>query len=344
MSLIKNKPTKHEVLLTIKNLFFVLLGCTLVAFGDVAFLVPCNIVSGGVSGLAIVIDYLFKQAGFTFDTVDVTIAILQVVCFIAGLIVLGKKFSIHTLIASIAYPVILSLFYRFHVGDFISNELIAAAGESEDLAKTLLSGIFGGFLVGAGVACAFLGEGSTGGFDILSAIIARYTEIKQDVSSFIIDGTIIIIGAFCMWGLPNEVSHVLIGLISASCCAASIQLIYIYMRSYIIADIISDRYEDITEFIHVNMDHGTTIIDTIGGYTGEDRKLIRVAFKKSEMSELKSYIGKVDPKAFVTFTNAFTVAGEGFLPLNPHNKTKRKKRRFGKKKPPVPTGSDPQKK
>jgi len=318
MHQLRSKISKSQVLTSIKNFLLITLGCTLLAFADAVFLVPCNIVSGGVSSIGIIVDYFVKQSFPNFDSVDIVVGALQVILFLIGLIVLGKKFSIHTLFASLIYPLILTLFYRLNVGSFITSELIPTTSGgvvNEDLSKTLLAGVFGGAFAGAGVACSFLGNGSTGGFDILSFIIAKYTDMKQDVSGFLIDGTIIVVGAVCMWQLPNEIPHALIGILSAITCAAAIQFIYIYSNSYVIADIISEHYQEIMDFIHNEMGHGTTLIDTVGGFTGEDRKLVRVAFNKIETGELRAFIAKVDPKAFVTFTQASTINGEGFVPF-----------------------------
>lgn len=327
MSIIKNKfkYSKKEVLKFLRNFLFLTIGCALLAFGDVVFLVPCNIVSGGITGIAIIVDYYVKLAFPGFDSVDITIAILQVLLFFVGLFVLGKKFSLHTLFASLLYPAMVAIFYRLNVGSYISNQLVQTFNDgSEDLTNTLLAGIFGGVFVGAGVGFCYLGEGSSGGLDVISCILAKYTDIKEDLSGLIIDASIILVGAFCLSALQNEVAHALIGFLSALCCAAAVQLTYVYSNSYIIADIISDKYKEIGDYIHNEMGHGTTVIDTIGGYTGEDRKLIRVAFSRMEMTELRGFIAKTDPKAFVTFTSATTINGEGFRPWVQRKKKQKK--------------------
>jgi uncharacterized membrane-anchored protein YitT (DUF2179 family) len=79
---------------------------------------------------------------------------------------------------------------------------------------------------------------------------------------------------------------------------------------------LSDHYEEIQDYIHKDMDHATTIIDTIGGYTGEKRKMIRVVIYQVETAELRTKIAEIDPKAFVSFTQAKTINGEGFEPFH----------------------------
>lgn len=322
----KIKFTKQQALTLARNLILLTIGCFALAFGDAAFLIPCNIVSGGVTGLAIVINYYIEGAT-GFDSVDIVVASLQVILFIIGLIVLGKKFSIHTLYASLLYPLFLALIYRLGWADFIvkavtEQDVVNNVAIGENLTRTFLAGIFGGFFVGAGVALCYLGDGSSGGFDVISFIVAKYTDMKEDVSGFIIDGLIIVAGAICMWNEINEVPHALIGLCSALTCALAVQFIYVHAGKSIIVDIISDKFDEIADFIHVDLGRGTTLIDTVGGYTGENRKLVRVVLSRKEMDLLREFISKTDPTAFVTFSEAYSVNGEGFRPWVQRKKKK----------------------
>jgi uncharacterized membrane-anchored protein YitT (DUF2179 family) len=107
----------------------------------------------------------------------------------------------------------------------------------------------------------------------------------------------------------------LIGILSALVCALMVQYCYVNANSYIIADIVSKNYEEIMDYVHKHMEHATTVIDATGGYTGSDRKILRVAFNKRELYDFRNFIGQADPEAFVTFTQASMINGEGFDPL-----------------------------
>jgi uncharacterized membrane-anchored protein YitT (DUF2179 family) len=193
-----------------------------------------------------------------------------------------------------------------------------------------LAGSFGGALSGIGVAICYLGNGSTGGFDVISFIIAKYSEMKQDVSGFIIDTSLIVIGMFCL----QDVVRSLVGILAALACAVAIQYVYINSNSFIIVDILSDHYAEIQEYIHKDMGHATTVIDTVGGYSGAKRKMIRVIIYEVEMGELKTRIAQIDPKAFVSFTQAKTINGEGFEPFASAAKGRKKLlRRLSSAKP-----------
>ena len=277
----------------------------MLAFGNAAFLIPFDLITGGLSSIGIIIQYFLDANGVDFQIVDIVIWTITILLFFVGLIFMGKKFSAHTLLASVLYPAFLSLLYM-----------------DEKMLGYLLAGIFGGIFVGAGVAITFKGHGSTGGFDILCAIIAKYTRIKESVSSLTIDSAIVVVGIICLWNKENIIPLGLIGILSALIAGAMIQIIYVASSSYVTCDIISSKYEDIVNFVQIDMDRGCTIIDTIGGYTGENRKLVRVVLSKKEADLLKNYVSKVDEHAFLIFTDASNVHGEGFLPLTIKRKKK----------------------
>jgi uncharacterized membrane-anchored protein YitT (DUF2179 family) len=309
---LRRRISKSQVLTEIKNVIFVLLGCLLLAFADAAFLTPCNIVSGGVASVGIIVNY-YVEPLIHFDITDFVIDGVQVILWIVGLLTLGKKFSLHTLVASLAYPLFYTILYRFvHIGNLLGIEGALYPNDvPKGTAELLIAGLFGGALAGAGVAVAYLGNGSTGGFDIVSFIIAKYSEMKQDVSGFIIDASLIVIGMICM----KDIALGLVGIVSAFACAMAVQYIYVNADTFVIVDILSDHYEEIQAYIHKEMDHATTVIDTVGGYTGEQRKMIRVVIYQVETSELRTKIAQIDPKAFVSFTQAKTINGEGFEPF-----------------------------
>jgi len=311
---LRRKISKSKVLGEIKNIVFVVLGCSILAFADAAFLTPGNIISGGVVSVGIICQYYYAQGahwlfGLT-DINDVVVTIVQAILWIIGWFTLGKKFSLNTLVASITYPLIYALLFRFNIGGVLGLDALFE-GTKAGTAELMLAGIFGGALAGAGVAISYLGNGSTGGFDIVSFIIAKYSEMKQDVSGFLIDASLILIGMICM----RDAIQGLVGILAALSCAVAVQYIYVNADTFVIVDILSDQYEEIQEYIHKDMDHATTVIDTIGGYTGEKRKMIRVVIYQVETAELRSKIAEIDPKAFVSFTQAKTINGEGFEPF-----------------------------
>lgn len=308
------KLTKVEVMSEVKGVFLVLLGCVLLALADALFIVPCKIVCGGVDSVAIIVNhYLVPVLGF--DTTDITIGALQVLLWIVGFIFLGKKFSFNTLLGSIAFPFFYSLMLRFNLIHLIGFDAFYLnnlnPNGSIGLSALVLAGLFGGALSGIGVALAYLGDGSSGGFDVVSFIIAKYSDMKQDISGFIMDTSVIIVGIICLqdWELG------LVGILTALACAGMVQFFYVYSNSYVSVEIISSEYEKIQDFVHKRMGHGTTLVDTTGGYSGEHRRMLKVIVFRMETAELKSFIASVDPKAFVSFSQVQSINGNGFEPF-----------------------------
>ena len=302
--------TKSKIITELKNLFLVLTGCLVLAFADAAFIIHCNIVNGGVDSMSVIFNYYLEPI-FHMDVSDIVIGIAQATLWLVGLFFLGKKFSFYTLLGSVAFPLFYSLILRTDLVHIIGFDVLYNETGAKDDADLILAGVFGGALSGVGVAMTFLGDGSTGGFDIISFVIAKFTDMKQDVSGFILDSMVVLAGLICM----NNVLMSIVGVISAFASALAVQFIYLYINSFVIVDIISDKYEEIQEFIHKEMGHGTTVIDTVGGYTGEKKKMIRVVVYQMETGEIRSFIAATDPKAFVSFTQAKGINGEGFEPF-----------------------------
>lgn len=310
MQTLRKLWNNQKVRKTAINYLLITLGCLVLAAGTVAFLLPLDLVNGGVSGVSVIVNhYLEPIVGFPVQ--DIVAWVIQVLLLIVSFIFLGKKFTLHTVYATLLYPALLSLLMRTHALDFISSSLSPEGAGDLQIVYTLLAGIFGGAFSGAGVAITFLGDGSTGGFDVLAAISAKYTPVKEGTATFVVDATIVIVGIVCLRDIPNG----LIGILSALTCALVVQYVYVHSNTYVIADIISDKTDEIMTYVHQKMEHGTTIIDAVGGYTGQKRKILRVAFHKKELTSFRTFIAETDPRAFVSFTQASMINGEGFAPL-----------------------------
>lgn len=284
------------------------IGSILLAIGTGVFLTPGNVVAGGVSGIAIIINHSIPKTG-TQNYVDIIVWSLNIFFFIFSIIFLGKKFTIHTLIATFLFPAFLTLIQRTGMFNFITKELIGTSSNN----NILLAGIFGGLFVGAGVAITFLGDGSTGGTDILCFIIAKYTPIKQGISSFCSDALIIIIGMAC---IRDQVIASLVGILAALITALMIQIIFVESNSIYICDIVTSKYKELSNYIIKELDGTCTIIDAKGAYNSDkDVKLVRIVIDKRAFVQFKDQISTFDEKAFVTVFNAKKVLGEGFTAL-----------------------------
>ena len=292
----------------------IVLGCAVLAFGDAAFISPLGLVTGGVLSIGVIMQHFVNISGSTFYVVDIVTWIVQILMLGLSFLCLGKSFTARSTFATILYPALFTLMVRVPIidgkslGNYIAQFFLTT---STDWALYTLAGLAGGALIGAGVAICYHAGGSTGGLDVISAILARKTPIKEAVSAFLIDGSLVIIGMICI----RDIRSGLIGILGALACAMAVQMIYVNMGGFVIADIISEKHEEIQEYVHKTMDRTTTVIQATGGYSKQDKIVLRVAFSRRELYPFRNFIGQVDPNAFVTFTQASMINGEGFDPL-----------------------------
>lgn len=289
---------------TIKNCILVLLGTAILAFGTAIFIVPFDLITGGVSGLAIIFEQLLP-----WDIhIDVYIGILTWSLFFLGLIFLGKRFATKTLISSLFYPVFFSLFYKL-VDPNVLNGLFVLQNSAYKEIAVLLAAVFGGVLVGLGCALSFLGGGSTGGVDILAFMICKwFKRLRSTHVIFAIDAIIIILGIFII----NDVVLSMLGIVSAFICSLMIDKVFLGSSSAYVAQIITDNSESVSQRVIKEMDRTATIVDVVGAYSKSSKKMVIVSCNIREYAMLMNIVNKEDKKAFITIFKAHETHGEGW--------------------------------
>ena len=310
---------KKYVLKQTSNYVAVILGTFLLSFGAVIFLEKSNLVAGGVSGIAIITQSIARTVSGNPNLLiyDFVVYGLMVTFWLIGLIFIGKDFALKTLLSTILYMGLSTLFLRIDFFQQLANNF---AGNGTDPGNLILCGIFGGVFVGAGVAITFLGGGSSGGVDVVQVIMSKYLGMKESISGFLIDALIIIVGmaAMQLW-IPA-----LCGILSSFVTAVLIEIVYIRNQTAYQVDIISEKWQDISRYAQDELERGATIIRAEGGYKGEERVILRIVFDKMQYEKIKRYIASVDPKAFVTYTQTNAVFGEGFKKHSKKNKKSKK--------------------
>ena len=296
---------KKNILEVLRNLCLVVLGTVVLAFGFAVFMIPYNLVAGGVAGISIILDEIIDSEVIT---VDLVVTVLTWLIFFLGLIFLGKSFSMKTLVSSIVYPPCVSLFMRLAQPDVLGGYFYLPGNENAEVAL-LLAPFVGGALVGAGCALTFLGGGSTGGTDIIAFIICKiFPRLKSSVAVFIVDTSVVVLGVFVI----NNIVISLLGIVSTLVSAFVIDKVFLGGQKTFIAQIISDKHEEIREKILTDLNRGATVIDVVGAYSGEDKTMIMVSFTMSQYNQVLGIINKTDKSAFVTVHRAHEINGEGF--------------------------------
>ena len=302
---------KHELILLVKNLGFVLLGTFVLAFGIAMFIFPFDLVTGGISGIGIILDKAFSSIPFLNGIgPEVYSSVVNWILFVLGIFLLGKAFAMKTLVSTVFYPLALFISNYIIHETFLSEllDLTKYTGEYHSLAL-IIATVFGGACIGAGCAFTFLGGGSTGGVDVIALTISKYCrKIKSSVAFFICDTLVILIGVFAV----NDLLLSLLGIVSAFICAISIDKMFLGESSAFIAHVVSDKYEEINQAVIEKMVRTTTIVDAVGGYSKEGKKLVMVTFAMRQYPLFTHIVSEIDKNAFITVHRAHEINGEGW--------------------------------
>ena len=299
------KLDKKNLLEGAKNFLLVVLGSAVLAFGVSVFMIPYNLIAGGVAGISIILSQIIDHE---ILTVDLLVTILSWAIFFLGLVFLGRSFSMKTLLSTIVYPPFVSLFMRLVSPGVLGGYFYLQGNENPEIAL-LLAPFVGGALVGAGCALTFLGGGSTGGTDIIAFIICKiFSRLKSSVAIFIVDASVVILGAFVI----NNIVVTLLGVVSTFVSAFVIDKVFLGGQKTFIVQIISEKYEEIREKILTELNRGATIFDVVGAYSGENKKMIMVSFTMRQYNQVLGIINKTDKAAFVTIHRAHEISGLGF--------------------------------
>lgn len=269
------------------RIFITVIGTALLALSSALFILPNNILTGGIAGVAVIASPLFH-----IDS-DIFASGLNLLMFIVGFIFLGKEFAIKTSVSAITYTPLLLLFTR-----------LLPVVEIDQL----LACLYGGLLGGIGVGLVFRVGGSTGGMDVPPLIMKKYFRIDEQDGILIVDGLTVLLG-FLRFGLPA----VLLGLISVYFSSVGVKkTLEIGESPAREVKIISDKYLEINKEILNILDRGTTILDGEGGFTGKGRKIIMCVVFDDQYHKVLEIIDKYDKNAFVISSETKDVHGEGF--------------------------------
>ena len=277
----------------------IFLGTLLMAIGVNCFFEPTHMVTGGVTGLAIIVKSLTAgMISFWPDGIPLWFSNLffNVFLFFGGYKILGREFFKDTVIGTILCS--LSL-YLIPIIDLAKGDFLLAA-------------IFGAAFNGVGLGLVFSTGASTGGTDLLAAITHKYVKhysIAQQIMVF--DGLIVCSGAV-MYGINVALYAIVAVYITSKLMDAILE----GLKFAKLAFIISEKYEEIANEVLHEMDRGITAIPAKGMYSNDEKNMLVCAVGKKEISILMDIVDKKDPRAFMIVTDAREVLGEGFREYN----------------------------
>ena len=278
-------------------------GLVLYAFGFTFFLMPYEIVTGGVAGVAAIVQYATDIPNqYTYFLVNAALLIM-------ALRILGVKFLMKTIYAIFMLTFLL-WFMKEIVPHDASGNMVKILGEGQDF----MSLVIGCMLTGSALGIVFVNNGSTGGSDIIAASVNKFYNMSLGTVLLLLD--FVIIGS-CLF-IPQFGTMLERGnMVVFGFCTMVIEnfmLDYLYnnRRSSVQFLIFSEKYQEIAYEIGTNMEHGVTILDGHGWYTGQERKVLCILARKNESSTIFRIIKAIDPNAFVSQSSVIGVYGEGF--------------------------------
>lgn len=276
----------------LKDYFFITCGIALYAIGYDAFILPEQLVQGGVAGISSLLYYSMKISP------AITIWVLNIGLLLLAFRALSKIFVIRTLIG----VSLLSLFIGLFQPVFAEYALITP-GEDK-----FMHVLIGAMLGGAGLALVFTHNGSTGGTDIIVALISKYSRMSMGRAMQLVDICIISSSYLLFHSFEVIVYGVVFTLI------ASITMDYVLNgnRQTVQFLIISKRYEMIADAINHQMNRGVTILNGQGWYSKQDVEVVMVLCRKYESQYVFNLIKSIDPNAMVSQQFCHGVFGEGF--------------------------------
>ncbi len=307
--------TTKKIFSVAKEYIIITFGLLCYVLGWCIFLIPNNLVGGGVSGIASIILYAFGVP------ISVTYFSINIVLLLIALKVLGKGFGIKTVYAIIAATLFFQFVPQFLPQDFI-NEIAISNGK-------LISAIFGGVLSGLGIGISFSQGGSTGGTDIVALMVAKYHNIAPGRMILYMD--LVIIASSLLipakqitdaagnittetWGM--RLATVLYGYMLIASCSQIVDMMVAGSRQSVQVYIFSREYEKIADRITTEMGRGVTVLTGEGWYTRSENKMLLVIIHKTETGSIHSLIKEIDREAFISMTPVTGVWGRGFQQIS----------------------------
>lgn len=273
-----------------KNYLLITIGVLIVAFGICFFLIPADLATGGITGLAMVINEVAPAI-----SIGQILLILNIILFIIGFLTIGKAFGAKTIYASFLLSGII----------YVMDEFIKIDGPLvDDLFVNLIVGIL---IQGIGLGIVFNQDASTGGTDIIAKVLNKFFHFEIGKALLMADFVVVSLAAYS-FGIELAIYAFLGIVMNGFIIDTAIEGFNLKVS----VSIISKKTDDIQKFIVDVLERGATIYTAKGAYTMVDKEIVTSVMDKKEFIKLKTYIKDIDPDAFVMISNVREVLGEGF--------------------------------
>jgi len=276
-----------------KQLLPITIGAALYAFGLQCFVIPYQLMEGGVTGIAVLLNYIFSFP------MSITTLIINIPLFLLGWKILGRKKMVFTIYGSVALSAFLALFEK--------NKQLTSIISFENGYDSMLIVLYAGVTLGAGLGIVFRFGGTTGGIDIIARILSRWR--GYSMGQIILVADTIIIGVSVFYISLDKILYTFVMVFIASKMIDFMQNGGYSAKAF---SIITDQGEHIANKITAEMDRGVTIMPAKGAYSGTTKKVVYCVVQRSETHRLKQLVRSIDPSAFIVIHEVQEVLGEGF--------------------------------
>lgn len=284
----KLKLTKETLMKEAGSLGLIVLGNFILSLGVMLFISPMDFVSGGATGLGLLFEKMFGLK------LSIGVGILNVIMFVIGFFVLGKRFAATTLLSTFLYPGFLAIMEGIPALATLNTDPIVAA-------------VFGGVCIGVGVGLVIRMGSSTGGMDIPPIILQKYTGIAVAISMNAMD--LIIMCTQMPYSSPQKIMYSLMMLVVTTVVMDKVAMVGVTQTQVMV---ISSKYQEINKAIHDNIDRGTTLLNATSGHLQQEQKVVMSIINNRQLHELTQVVKEVDPHAFLIVNRINEVHGNGF--------------------------------
>lgn len=280
-----------------------IIGSALMGLGYALFINPYNIVPGGFIAIGLIVHELIPQI-----PVGMFALVLNIPVLLIGIKLLGPRFGLKTVVGIILTSIFVDGldWYMHNSANFNPSDPLGLAND------LLLSVIFGSIFIGGGLGLVFRTGATTGGTDVIAAIIAKYARVSIGQGVIFADTAVVFSALFVFqdWKIP------LYSLLSIYIMGQVINIVMNGFKYDNVLFIVSDKHQEIRDKILNDFERGGTYLKGEGMYTGEDKNVIFLVLTRRELPVIKSFIHKTDPNAFMTIMDTRQTLGEGFKELN----------------------------
>lgn len=301
----KNQGLNTSIGTLIKEYLLITLGVTLYALGWAMFLTPNSMIGGGVTGFSAILEYAFNLP------IPITYFVLNILLLVIGTKILGTGFGAKTIYAIIMTSIMLAV-----TKEFIPVDFVAAFSQDSKIVCTVL----GGIMAGVGIGLSMSMGGSTGGTDIIALIWCKFKHASPGRVILIIDIIIILSSLLfpsydrngALLPYPEKVAIVVYGLMQVTVCGYAIDLYISGSKQSVQAFIFTKKVSEMADAIAFDMKRGVTVIPAKGWYSKEDKQVLMVVTRKTDLNLLLRYVKSIDPDAFLSVSSVMGVYGQGF--------------------------------